>query len=278
MSTAASLSPDDRPFRHYSVKHRVTAWISRNLFDHITYTVRHGLLKGMKRRGGLAWLPEFIAGSARTPEHEFWSKQDFTGQTVYDIGAFHGLLTLYFARRCQQVVSYEPNSRNHRRLLENLELNGLTNVQVRKVGVGASAAVATMAASAATPGGASVEPNAVAALRASGDGETEQITIVRLDDDVREQALPAPDFIKIDIEGEELAALQGARETLERYKPRLFIELHGYTMNQKRRNVAAVVAYLEEAGYREIRHVESGARISSENSALAAQGHLYCAG
>ncbi len=45
-------------------------------------------------------------------------------------------------------------------------------------------------------------------------------------------------------------------------------------MTQKRRNAAAVVAFLEQAGYREIRHVESGARINAENAAVAAQGHL----
>src|SRR5437660_379801 len=89
---------DDQPFRHYSTKQRMVAWASQNLFDHITYTVRHGLIKGMKRRGGLAWLPEFLTGTAPTPEQSFWTKQDFKGRVVYDIGAYHGLLTLLFAR------------------------------------------------------------------------------------------------------------------------------------------------------------------------------------
>lgn len=275
--SASTPSADDQPFQHYSTKHRITAWVSRHLFDGLTYTVRHGLLKGMKRRGGLAWLPEFVTGSVRTPESEFWNSQDFGGQTIYDIGAFHGLLTLHFARRGKQVVSYEPNTRNHQRLLENIRINGLRNVQVRKVGVGSRAAVSTMVASPAMPGGASVEPNAVANLLHSKESvQSEQISIVRLDDDIREQKLPPPDFVKIDIEGEELSALEGARETLQTHKPRLFIELHGDTMNLKRKNVAAVVGYLLEVGYLDIRHIESGTRIAAENAAVAAQGHLYC--
>ena len=52
--------------------------------------------------------------------------------------------------------------------------------------------------------------------------------------------------------------------------------MHGETMNLKRKNVAAIVASLNELGYRDIRHVETGARIDVENSARAAEGHLYC--
>src|ERR1700739_1668063 len=93
---------DNQPFRHYTVRHRIIAWISQNLFDNITYTTRHGLLKGMKRKGGLGWLPGFM-GPAVTPELTFWMNHSFQGQVVYDIGAFHGLLTLFFARSSRQV-------------------------------------------------------------------------------------------------------------------------------------------------------------------------------
>jgi hypothetical protein len=105
---------------------------------------------------------------------------------------------------------------------------------------------------------------------------SEQVSITSLDDDIREMGLPAPDFIKIDIEGGELDALVGARHTLMTHKPRLFLEMHGETMNLKRKKVAAIVACLHELGYRDIRHVESGARIDTDNSSVAAEGHLYC--
>src|SRR5579872_5700296 len=116
-------SPDDRPFRHYSTKHRMVAWVSQNLFDNVTYTVRHGLLKGMKRRGGLAWIPEWIVGGTASPEQLFWRDVNLRDLIVYDIGAFQGLLTLLFAQQARTVVSYEPNAKNYARLLENLQLN-----------------------------------------------------------------------------------------------------------------------------------------------------------
>ena len=269
--------PDDQPFHHYTTKHRIVAWISQHLFDHATYTVRHGPIKGMKRKGGLAWLPEFLSGSTRTPEQSFWMDVNLKDLVIYDIGAFQGLLTLFFARQGRRVISYEPNTRNHARLLENIRLNGLKNVDVRKVGIGSKAEVATMVASPLMPGGASVEPDTVAGLINSREPVlSERISITTLDDDIREMGLPVPGFIKIDIEGGELDALVGARHTLITHKPQLFLEMHGETMNLKRKNVAALVACLHELGYRSIRHVESGAGITVENCALAAEGHLYC--
>lgn len=269
--------PDDQPFRHYTTKHRMVAWVSQNLFDSVTYTVRHGLIRGMKRKGGLAWLPEFLTGSTRTPEQEFWVNLNLKDLVIYDIGAFHGLLTLFFARQGRQVISYEPNTRNRARLMENLRINGLTNVEVRPLGIGAKTEVVTMVASPLMLGGSSIEPHTVEALLNSKQPVfSQEIPVTTLDDDIREMSLPAPGFVKIDIEGAELAALVGARDTLRTHRPQLFLEMHGETMNLKRRNVAAIVSYLNELGFNDIRHVESGARITTDNSALAAEGHLYC--
>jgi FkbM family methyltransferase len=267
----------DEPFHHYTARHQVVAWISQKLFDNVTYAVRHGLLKGMKRKGGLAWVPEFVAGSTKTAEQLFWMKLNLKDLVIYDVGAFHGLLTLYFARQGRQVISYEPNTGNHARLMENLRLNGLTNVLVRKVGAGSKSEVATMVVSPFMPGGASVERDTVAGLLNSNTPVvSEQISITSLDDDIREKSLPVPDFVKIDVEGAELAVLEGARNTLFIHKPQLFLEMHGETLNLKLKKVAAIVAFLEELGYSEIRHVESGTRIHCGNSSVAAEGHLYC--
>ncbi len=269
-------NPDDRPFHHYTAKHRVVAWISRNLFDDVTYTARRGLIQGMRRKGGLGWLPEFL-GTSETPEETFWKNAKLKDLVIYDIGAYHGLLTLFFARQGRQVIGYEPNNRNHARLMENLRLNDLRNVTVRRVGIGAKSEVATMVASPAMMGGASIEGQTVTGLLHShGPVVSEQIAITTLDDDIREMSLPAPDFVKIDIEGAELPALIGARETLRRCRPGLFIEMHGETLNLKRQNAKAVVAELHESGYHEILHIETGTAITASNCPIAAEGHLYC--
>jgi FkbM family methyltransferase len=260
---------DDLPFQHYSLEHRVISWISRCVFDRFTYTVRHGLIRGMKRRGGLGWTPESISRSARTKEEMFWRNLPLDGKVVYDVGAFHGILTLFFASHGARVIAFEPNERNYARLIENVFLNKLANVQVRKLGVGAHPGRGLLRFTPSMAGGGSLDPKAVAPI-------SQQVEITTLDEDIRAHTLPAPDLIKIDIEGWELEALQGARGTLDAHHPALFLEMHGETMREKKRKAREIVAFLIDAGYRDIRHVETGAVIERGNAPQAAEGHLYC--
>ncbi len=270
-------APEDTQFTHYSLQHRVIAWISLHLFDNAVYTVHHGLLKGMKRKGGLGWMPSMFSPGIETPEQKFWSDLNLSGMTVYDVGAFHGLLTLLFASRAKQVLCFEPNSRNNRRLTENLALNGIKNVQVHKVGVGSHRETLRMVGDPLMMGGSSLDGKAGEALLKSGVGAVvEEISVIALDEEIPRNGWPAPDFIKIDIEGWEIEALRGARHTLEAHKPVLFLEMHGQTMREKTAKVAEIVAFLCETGYRNIRHVETGTAITLDNSSVAARGHLYC--
>jgi FkbM family methyltransferase len=209
---AAPDLTEDLPFRHYTLKHRLVAWISMHLFDTATYTVRHGLLKGMKRKGGLGWVPALFSPGIMTAEHQFWCGLNLSGMTVYDVGAFHGLLTLFFASQAKAVVCFEPNTQNHKRLTENLMLNGIKNVEVRKVGVGSRHETRRMVGSPLMPGGASVDgKTAEEFLRAGVRTVAEEISIVTLDEEIPQASLPAPDFIKIDIEGWEIEALRAIR-------------------------------------------------------------------
>jgi FkbM family methyltransferase len=244
------------------LKHKAVSWISRNLFDHLTYTVRNGLNKGLRRRGGLGWLP---FESNLTPEVLFWKNLDLTGKVVYDVGAFHGLLTLYFARQAKTVVAWEPNSRNRKRLEENLRLNVFQNVIVRPYGLSSESMRAHMTFDAASPGTAKISDG-------MGAQPGDEIVEIRMLD--QEEGLDIPSLIKIDVEGFELNVLEGGRRTLQRH-PDLFLEMHGANPEDKRRRVAAIVEMLWSIGYRNILHVESGGKITPENSAVAAQGHLY---
>jgi len=134
-----------------------------------------------------------------------------------------------------------------------------------------------MVVSSLMPGGASVDGMMIdGLLRAGADTAIEEISITALDEEIPRNALPAPDLIKIDTEGWEIEALRGSRNTLESYKPALFLEMHGETIREKKRKVAEIVAFLWQINYRRIRHIETGAMITPENTPVAMEGHLYC--
>ena len=258
---------------HYSLTHRAIATVS-HLFDDLTYTVRHGPLTGMKRKGGLGFLPAMLTGRQETAETRFLAALDYRNATVYDIGGFQGLLTLFFAARAPQVVVYEPNHASRDRLEENLRLNGVTNVRVRSVGLGAAPAMLDLVFDPRMGGGASGDRHVGGQIRAAAH-QTVRIPILRLDDDRRLFNLPDPTFVKIDVEGMELAVLQGMPDTLARH-PALFIELHGAERSDKLANALGVYRLLTAAGYTRLYSVEQGYDVSPETIEADIPSHLYC--
>ena len=77
------------------MKRAVIATLQPFVADRV-YVVRHGLAKGLKRRGGLGFVPQMGRLSL---EETFLEGLDLAGQTVYDIGGYEGVFTLFFARR-----------------------------------------------------------------------------------------------------------------------------------------------------------------------------------
>jgi FkbM family methyltransferase len=272
-----SSSPHFRR-QHFSLKDRFVSFLSETLFDHLTYTVRHGLLQGMKRKGGMGFLPAIFAGrGGPSTEEAFFRSLDLREKVVYDIGAFQGLMTLYFARQAKAVISFEPHPANLRRLHENIQLNHLANVRVLQRGLGESEGFIELACDPRMPGAASADPAIVSQVRESvAEAQFLQIPVSRLDDVVGREQLPLPDFIKIDIEGMELSALRGMTKLLAAHRPQLYLEMHGATAAEKGRKAREILEFLFQAGYQGIRHVETAAAVTSADDPRARTGHLFC--
>jgi FkbM family methyltransferase len=148
------------------------------------------------------------------------------GATVYDIGANRGQMTLFFARAVGPtgtVVAFEPVPELFADLARNCKLNGLS--QVRPYNLAASAARGE-ARFDYTAGSSTQGKLTDAEPQYQVDGAS-PITVrtCRIDDLVDE--IPPPAFLKIDVEGAAGKVIAGARQTLDRCRPGIYVELHG---------------------------------------------------
>jgi len=239
------------------------------------YTVRNGLARGLRRRGGLGFVPQFRAFSA---EERFLEALSFGGLTVFDVGGYEGIFTLFFARRVGpggQVVTFEPNPRNFQKIAENVRLNGFPNVRIQQIALGGTPGRASLVFPADETARGSMEAHIADQIRQEKDVKAIDVRVDTLDHQIA-TGVPEPDFVKLDVEGLELDVLQGMKLLLERRRPRLYIEIHGADATSKLSNVTAVAELLWKAGYT-LLHVESSTDLERPDQLpVAIHGHLYC--
>jgi FkbM family methyltransferase len=177
----------------------------------------------MKRRGGLGWLPRAV-----TDEERYVRNMDVRKQVVYDIGAFEGLFTLRFARDANRVITFEPHPWCQQRVLDNVKLNGFTNVSIVPVALGAEASLLTLHSPKGEPARSTISEQHAAVVASNGYNLAHiPVLCWPLDSAVDALKLPPPDLIKIDAEGAEMDILRGGKRTISTHRPRLYIELHG---------------------------------------------------
>lgn len=156
----------------------------------------------------------------------FFRRWIHEGATIYDVGANRGQMSLLFAAlvgNAGHVVSFEPSRDEFESLERNVELNRLANVTTLRVAVADTVGPAQFAYSPHHPTQGkldSVEPSYVV-----GGARNVVVNTVTLDSIAGTH--PAPDVVKLDVEGAAAAVLRGARRIIESKGPTIFVELHG---------------------------------------------------
>ena len=156
------------------------------------------------------------------------------GELFIDVGAYVGWYSIRASRLVGpsgQVLALEPDSRNRFQLEANVPLNQLKNVRVISSAAWSKSGRVRWHAS-SVPVWNSVSENA---------DDIAFVEAIAIDDLVRDMKLHRVDWIKMDVEGGELGVLEGANETLRRFHPSLFIELH--------ENFEPISSLLETYGY-----------------------------
>jgi FkbM family methyltransferase len=157
------------------------------------------------------------------------------GGVVFDLGGnvgYYSLISAFRAGPRGRVFVFEPLPRNLDFLRRHLALNRITNVTVIAAAVADRSGTVRFAEDASTSKGRIGESGALA------------VRSVALDDWIDQSLLPAPNLLKIDIEGAELLALQGARRMLAAAHPPIFLSTHSGKVHQE------CLACLESLGYR----------------------------
>lgn len=149
-----------------------------------------------------SWVPDLIQDYSPLKGYEMY-RQLQPGDTVVDAGAFPGDYTLFAAGRVGpegKVIALEPDEKNRKRFQKNIEKSGYSNIEVVPKGLWNEETTLSVTAQ-----------GVASTIHEEG---SLQIEVCPLDRILHDLDVKQIDVLKMDIEGAELEALQGASQTL----------------------------------------------------------------
>lgn len=197
------------------------------------------------RSGGK--IARVLLGTYESEQVSLFTRHVGRGGTFLDVGAHVGFYTLLGARLVGpegRVWAFEPEPRNARWLREHVRVNGVAHVAIEEAAVAAEDGTARFGGGRGTGTGR---------LTGAGSLEVRTVALDRFCDhhEIR------PTALKVDVEGGEVAVLEGARVTLTTARPVVFLSTHGPNL------AARSTALLEELGYT-LRPIRDGVATSPE--------------
>lgn len=201
------------------LKEMVRSALSRS---HRSHSILSGPLRGAMIVTSWHDYPGAILGTTEKPLLEWLQKNVAPGDTWIDVGAHYGYTALALCRLvgpAGHVVAFEPVLSSAGCLARTRELNQLSQLQIVPLGLAA---------------GDCMEMKLLPLVRGMADstvphdGWREPIAVVRFDEVWKSFGgnRRAIHGIKIDVQGMEGEVLEGMRQTLRSYRPKLIIEFH----------------------------------------------------
>lgn len=157
------------------------------------------------------------------------------GMIVVDVGANIGYYALLEARLVGprgRVLAIEPVPENARMFLHNLQANGYENVAFRQVAISNRNGMSKMHVSARS--------NHHSLHDVPWQTADLDVPVCTLDALLKDEVLSSLDVIRMDLEGHEIAVLDGMTATIEKYHPRLLVEVHPHIVGPD-----ATIRYLD---------------------------------
>ena len=179
------------------------------------------------------------------------------GKSVFiDVGAHIGLYSLPASSSLRpggRVIAFEPSESNYGYLLKHIAYNGIDNIQAHQLVVGdvdRDSVLFYEHVVASSPLGSLIERKKKLTDRFV-EARRRQISLDRF----CAESSVAPDVIKVDTEGAELLVVKGARETLIRHRPMIFLSVHPSHLEAMGQSTGELEDLLAELDY-EVRSTE----------------------
>jgi FkbM family methyltransferase len=215
----------------------------------------------VERRGGIKWnlnlrqgidLAIFL-GMYEPETSEALLENAEAGDVVLDIGANIGAHTLPLAKKVGaggRVLAIEPTTYALGKLKENVALNPEFSAQIEVVSVmlgdgGASMPETIPSSWPLTEGKQELDPDFLGEFQSTAEAQ-----LTTLDDLVSRKNLSRIDLIKLDVDGFEFGVLNGARETIRQFKPRVLFEVAPYLHDRQPHSFDGLLKLIGELGFR----------------------------
>jgi len=221
-------------FRH------ATKW----LLSPIMLRIRSGPLEGRKWKASSGI--RFIKGTYEPKNVQAIQNTVREDDVAYDVGAHVGYFSVLMGDIVGsdgKVIAFEPRGLNLGYLQKHVSVNHCENIQIVSKALGDHS------------GHAKLETRTGSGTGYVSDTGDEEIEITSIDELVDSGTLPPPTFLKIDVEGGEMAVLRGAKNVIAKQRPRMILATHGDAIDAECR------ALLQEWNYnlQDIDH-ESGTK------------------
>jgi FkbM family methyltransferase len=213
---------------HRTLAGRVLRLPLRAIPDNLVVPVLGGINRGMRWITGAGTTSGCWLGSYEEDHAPALRQVVRPAMVAYDLGANAGFYTLALSRlvgASGRVFSFEPDARNAYLLRRHIDLNGLQNVTVVQAAISNSTRLVPFS------GWQVVQKS------------TYLVPSVSLDEFIA-AGNPAPDFVKMDIEGAEVEALEGAGSLLSKVRTNWLMATHSKELT------ASCKATLVQSGYR----------------------------
>jgi FkbM family methyltransferase len=193
----------------------------------VAYPVLKGPLKGAKfilgTHGGAGGGASVYFNGIEPVQTQAFIKTLKKGDVLFDVGANVGYYTVLGSRLAGnqgKVFSFEPLVRNISYLYRHVKINKLDNVTIIPSACSNNQSIVTFLESPIASMGR-IENSAINTASTNAT----LVSTVSLDA-VAAKLTAQPNVLKIDVEGAELAVLQGAEKIITDFKPAIFLSVH----------------------------------------------------